>query len=284
MTFAVNKSPFAGREGEFVTSRNIKERLEREIETDVALKISPMENADAWVVAGRGELHLAILIEKMRREGFEMQVSKPQVIFREIDGHKMEPIELVSIEVPEASSGIVIEQMGRRAGQMRDMRVDGGSAFLDFAVPTRGLIGFRNEFLTLTRGLGIMNSIFLGYEPFKGDFADTGHGSLVAFEDGVATIYGLTAAQGRGQLFIEPQTEVYQGMVIGQNAKQEDLRVNICREKKLTNMRAAASEDKEYLDVARKMSLENALDYIGDDELVEVTPKSLRIRKMSLKS
>src|SRR3989344_2297860 len=283
MTFSVNKSPFAGREGEFVTSRNIKERLERELETDVALKVLPAESLDSWVVAGRGELHLAILIEKMRREGFELQVSKPQVILHEEDGKKFEPVELVSIEVPEASSGVVIDQMGRRAGLMRDMRVDGTTAFLDFAVPTRGLIGFRNEFMTLTRGLGIMNSILLGYEPYKGEFAEAGHGSLVAFQDGVATIYGLTGAQGRGQLFIEPQTEVYQGMVIGQNAKPEDLRVNICREKKLTNMRAAASEDKEYLDVARKMSLENALDYIGDDELVEITPKSVRTRKMSLK-
>jgi len=283
MTFGVNKSPFAGKEGTLVTSRTIKERLEHELETDVALKVEPTESTDTWVVSGRGELHLAILLEKMRREGYELEVSKPQVIFKEENGKKHEPIELVSIEVPQEFSGAVIEQMGRRQGEMKDMRTELNTVLLDFAVPTRGLIGFRNEFLTLTKGLGIMNSIFLGYEPFKGELNTPSHGSLVAYEDGIARTYGLLIAQGRGQLFIGPATPVYQGMVVGQNAKPQDLRVNVAKEKHLTNMRAKASEDPEALDVPRIMGLEDAIEYIGDDELVEITPQSIRIRKQQLK-
>lgn len=283
MTFGVNKSPFAGKEGSLVTSRNLKERLERELETDVALRVDPTESPDTWVVAGRGELHLSILLEKMRREGYEVEVSRPQVIFKEEKGKKVEPIELVSIEVPQEFSGAVIEQMGRRQGEMRDMRSEGNAVLLDFAVPTRGLLGFRNEFLTLTKGLGIINSIFLGYEPLKGELTAQAHGSLIAYEHGIARTYGLVIAQGRGQLFIGPQTPVYQGMVVGQNAKPEDLRVNVAKEKHLTNMRAKASEDPEALDTPRIMGLEDALEYIGDDELVEITPQSIRIRKKQLK-
>jgi len=283
MTFGVNKSPFAGKEGSLVTSRNLKERLERELETDVALRVDPTESPDTWVVAGRGELHLSILLEKMRREGYELEVSRPQVILKEEKGKKVEPIELVSIEVPQEFSGAVIEQMGRRQGEMRDMRPEGNAVLLDFAVPTRGLLGFRNEFLTLTKGLGIINSIFLGYEPLKGELTAQAHGSLIAYENGIARTYGLVIAQGRGQLFIGPQTQVYKGMVVGQNAKPEDLRVNVAKEKHLTNMRAKASEDPEALDTPRIMGLEDALEYIGDDELVEITPQSIRIRKKQLK-
>lgn len=282
MTFGVNTSPFGGEEGEFTTSRNLKERLEHELATDVALSMSPTDSADRWVVAGRGELHLAILIEKMRREGYELEVSKPQVIFKEIDGKKMEPMELVSIEVPEKFQGTVIEIMGKRLGVMKDMKVDRETAFIDFAVPTRGLIGVRNEFLTSTKGQGIMNSIFMGYEEYKGGFSANAHGSLISSETGESNSYGLINAQSRGQLFIGPGVKVYAGMVIGQNAKAEDIIVNICREKQLTNFRTKNFGVQEGMDVPREMGLEDALDYIGDDELVEVTPKSIRIRKMLL--
>ena len=282
MTFGVNTSPFGGQDGEFTTSRNLKERLEHELATDVALSVSPTDSADRWTVAGRGELHLAILIEKMRREGFELEVSKPQVIFKEIDGRKFEPMELVSIEVPEKFQGTVIEMMGKRLGIMKDMKVDRETTFIDFATPTRGLIGVRNEFLTSTKGLGIMNSIFLGYEEYKGDFSANIHGSLISSESGESNSYGLLTAQSRGQLFIAPGVKVYEGMVIGQNAKTEDIIVNICKEKQLTNFRTKNFGVQEALEVPREMGLEEALDYIGDDELVEVTPKNIRIRKTLL--
>ena len=282
MTFSVNTSPFAGREGKYTTSRNLKERLEREIETDVALSVKQADSVDRWIVAGRGELHLAILIEKMRREGHELQVSKPQVIFKEVDGKTLEPMELVSIEVPEKFSGAVIEQMGKRLGVMKDMRVDRGTSFMDFAIPTRGLIGFRNDFLTNTKGLGVINSIFLGYEEFKGEFSVNPHGSLVASEGGSSNSYGLLAAQGRGQLFIAPGVDVYEGMVVGENAKDNDIMVNICKAKELTNFRTKNFGVQESLDVPRQMGLEDALDYIGEDELVEATPKTIRLRKALL--
>ena len=282
MTFGINTSPFAGQEGKHTTSRNLKERLERELETDVALAVTATDSADRWTVAGRGELHLAILIEKMRREGYEIEVSKPQVIFREEGGKKLEPIELVSIEVPENYSGTVIEMIGRRLGIMKDMKVDRGQAFMDFAIPTRGLIGVRNQFLTSTKGLGIMNSIFLGYEEHKGSLTVNPHGSLVSSESGESNSYGLLAAQSRGNLFIGPGVKVYAGMVVGENAKDEDIVVNICREKTLNNFRTKNFGVQEALEVPRIMELEDALDYIGDDELVEVTPKGVRVRKMAL--
>mgnify|MGYP001597732611 FL=1 len=282
MTFGVNTSPFSGKEGQYTTSRNLKERLERAIETDVALIVAPTGSPDRWIVAGRGELHLSILIENMRREGYELEVSKPQVIFKEENGKKLEPIELVSIEVPEKFSGSAIEMMGKRLGLMKDMRVDRGQVFMDFAVPTRGLIGFRNEFLTNTKGLGIMNSLFLGYEEYRGDLNANQHGSLVSTETGVSNSYGLINAQGRGQLFIGPGVDVYEGMVVGQNAKTDDVMVNICKAKELTNFRTKNFGVQEQLEVPREMDLEDSLDYIGDDEFVEVTPKNIRIRKSML--
>lgn len=281
--FYVNKSPFAGKEGEYVTSRNIKERLFREVETDVALKVAETQDADRWVVSGRGELHLSILIEKMRREGYEFAVGRPQVIFKEEDGKKLEPIELVAIEVPSEYVGAIMQDMGSRMGQMREMRPDGNLTKLEFLIPTRGLIGYRTDFMTRTKGEGIMNTLFFGYEPFKGEMSSSAHGSLVAHETGKSTQYGLMFAQERGQLFIGPGVEVYQGMVVGKNAKDMDLVVNVCREKQLSNMRAKSDGGMEFLDVARTMSLEDSLEYISDDEIVEVTPKSIRIRKIDLK-
>jgi GTP-binding protein len=283
MTFSVNTSPFKGKEGKYTTSRNIKERLEKELETDVALKVTPTEATDRWVVAGRGELHLAILIEKMRREGYEIEVSKPQVIYKEKDGKKQEPIELVSIEVPEQYSGIVIEMMGKRLGQMKNMRMDDKHiAFMDFEIPTRGLIGIRNKFLTATKGTGVMNSIFLGYEVYKGDINAIPHGSIVATQTGQSTNYGLVTGQGRGTLFIGPGVMVYEGMVVGENAKDGDVMVHIAREKQLTNFRAKNEGLADQLAVPLTLSLEDALDYIDDEELVEITPQNIRIRKKHL--
>ncbi len=290
MVFSVNTSPFAGREGQYSTSRNIKERLERELMNDVALRVESGESADAFVVSGRGELHLAILIEKMRREGYEFQVSRPQVIFKkDARGEPVEPFEAVSIECPETATGSVIEKMGKRRAEMKDMRVEPsavagqpGTAYLEFEIPTRGLIGYRAEFLTDTKGMGIVNSLFLGYRPTVGAFEASPHGSLIAFEDGTSMAYGLDGAQERGQLFIGPGVEVYAGMVVGQNAKPEDLEVNVAREKRLSNMRSKGDGAGIRLDTPRQMSLEDSLEYLGDDELLEVTPKSLRIRKTIL--
>jgi GTP-binding protein len=297
MTFAVNTSPFRGKEGKYTTSRNLKERLEKELETDVALSVSPTDTMDTWVVAGRGELHLSILIEKVRREGFELEVSKPQVIFKEKDGHRLEPMELLSIEVPEEYIGTVIEMMGKRLGIMKNMRVDGsallhstspgqatasGTAFIDFEVPTRGLIGMRNKFLTSTKGTGIMNSIFLGYEPYKGDLSAISRGSIVATQAGVSNNYGLVTAQGRGKLFISAGVPVYEGMVVGEAAKEGDVMVHVAREKQLTNFRAKNEGLADQLEVPLTLSLEDSLDYISDDELLEVTPQSIRIRKKYL--
>jgi GTP-binding protein len=282
MTFGVNTSPFKGKEGEYTTSRNLKERLAHELETDVALMVSPTASADRWTVAGRGELHLAILVEKMRREGFELEVSKPQVIFKEVDGKKMEPMELVSVEVPEQYAGVVIEMMGKRSGKMKDMKVDGATTLMDFVIPTRGLIGSRGEFLTNTKGLGIMNSIFLGYEEYKGAIRPESRGSIVSTETGLTNSFGLIIAQGRGKLFIGPMVPVYEGMVVGQNAKSGDVVVNVCKAKELTNFRSKNEGMTETLDVPLTLSLEDALAYIGDDEMVEITPKSIRIRKIHL--
>ena len=282
MTFGVNTSPFKGKEGEFTTSRNLKERLEHELETDVALSVAPGETTDRWVVSGRGELHLAILIEKMRREGFELEVFKPHVIFKETNGKKMEPMELVSIETPEAYSGTIIEMMGKRFGIMKEMRVDQGIVYMDFAIPTRGLIGSRGEFLTSTKGMGIMNSIFLGYEEYKGEIRSETRGSIVATETGVSNNFGLVAAQGRGKLFMSAGVPTYEGMVVGQNAKSGDVPVNVCKTRELTNFRAKNEGLQDQLEVPITLTLEDALSYIGDDEMVEVTPKSIRIRKILL--
>ncbi|HVM90290.1 MAG TPA: translational GTPase TypA [Verrucomicrobiae bacterium] len=283
MTFGVNTSPFAGQEGQFTTSRNVKERLERELQNDVALRVEAGSGDGTFIVSGRGELHLAILIERMRREGFELQVSRPQVILKEEAGKKMEPFEEVSLECPEGASGTAIEKLGRRKGEMKDMRVENGTAYLQFEIPTRGLIGYRTEFMMDTRGQGILNTLFLGYRPFVGSIEGAPHGSLISFETGESNTYGLLAAQERGKLFVGPGVKVYEGMVVGQNAKPEDLQVNICKEKKLSNMRSKGDGVAEGLETPRSMSLEECLEYLGDDELLEVTPVNLRIRKVFLK-
>jgi len=283
MTFGVNTSPFAGQEGQFTTSRNIKERLERELQNDVALRVEAGSGDGTFIVSGRGELHLAILIERMRREGFELQVSRPQVILKEEAGQKTEPFEEVTLEAPEGVSGTAIEKMSRRKGEMKDMRVENGTAYLTFEIPTRGLIGYRTEFMMDTRGQGVLNTLFLGYRPYVGSIEGSPHGSLISFETGESNSYGLQAAQERGQLFIGPAVKVYEGMVVGQNAKPEDLAVNICKEKKLSNMRSKGDGVAEGLTTPRSMSLEESLEYLGDDELLEVTPTSLRVRKQFLK-
>ena len=283
MTFGINTSPFAGQDGQYTTTRNISDRLQRELQNDVALRVEAGTSSDQYVVSGRGELHLSILIENMRREGYELQVSRPQVIYREIDGVRNEPFEQVELEVPENMAGSVIEKLSKRKGELKDMRVENGISFLEFVIPTRGLIGFRTEFMMDTRGLGILNTLLLGYRPHAGSMNEQSHGSLISFETGESNSYGMQSAQERGQLFIGTNVKVYEGMVIGQNAKPEDLAVNICKEKKLSNMRSKGDGVADGLDTPRTMTLEDSLEYIGDDELVEVTPKNIRIRKLYLK-
>lgn len=283
MFFSVNDSPFAGTEGKFVTSRNIRERLLRELKTDVSLRVEETDSPDTFKVSGRGELHLSILIETMRRQGYEFQVSKPTVIYKEIDGKKHEPMERVVIDIPERFSGIVIEKLGRRKGELIGMNsLKGGNVRLDFSVPARGLFGYRSEFMTDTKGEGILNTIFDGYAPYKGDIPSRQQGSLVAFEDGEAVTYGLYNAQERGTLFIEPGTKVYRGMIVGENSRPGDIDVNVCKKKHVTNMRAAGSDEALRLVPPKKLSLEEALEFIADDELVEVTPKNIRLRKRIL--
>ena len=283
MLFGVNTSPFSGKEGEYSTARNLKERLEREILNDVALRVEPMGGTDSsFIVSGRGELHLAILIEKMRREGFELQVGKPKVIFKEENGVRMEPFESVYIECPESFSGAVIEKMGSRKGILEDMKTEQGVTFLSFLVPTRGLIGYRTEFVADTKGQGIMNTLFHGYKPFVGEIRTIQHGSLVAYESGITNSYGLLNAQNRGQLFLGHGVEVYEGMIVGKNAKPEDLEVNVCKTKQLSNMRSKGEGVSEHFDTPLTLTLEESIEYLGDDELLEVTPKSLRLRKMVL--
>ncbi len=283
MTFAVNNSPLGGREGTHVTSRKLRERLYQETEHDVALRVTDTDAADAFAVSGRGELHLTILIETMRREGFEFQVSRPEVIYKEEDGQKVEPIEQVEIEVSEQYQGTVIELMGQRKGIMRDMRYrDDGSVHIVFHVPTRGLLGFRQTFLTATRGEGLMNSLFMGYEPLHGEINTRANGSLIASESGVASGFGLYGAQERGQLFISAGQEVYEGMIVGQHIRDRDLEVNVCKRKHLTNMRSSGADDALRLETPRNLSLDDAIEYISDDELVEITPKSYRLRKKIL--
>jgi GTP-binding protein len=285
MTFGVNTSPFGGQEGRFCTSRQIRERLLRELETNVALRVAETENADVFLVAGRGELHLSILIEVLRREGYELEVSRPEVITTVIDGEVHEPFEAVLIDTAETYIGALTEALAARGGALQTMHYDGrGSVRLEYVVPTRGLIGFRNQFMTLTGGNGTLSSLLLGYRPWAGKLRSTRNGALVAFEDGVATTYGLLNAQERGVTFIEPGTKVYEGMIVGLHARENDLAVNVCKEKKLTNMRASTAEIQERLTPPTKLSLEQALDFIEDDELVEVTPQSIRLRKRLLKA
>ncbi len=283
MTFSINNSPFAGREGTHVTSRKLRERLYTELERDVALRVADTDTNDAFSVSGRGELHLTILIETMRREGYEFQVSRPEVIFKEVDGQKLEPIEQVEIEVSEQYQGTVIELMGARRGIMRDMSYrEDGTVHMVFHVPTRGLLGFRQTFLTATRGEGIVNALFMGYEPLAGELNTRVNGSLIATEGGTATTFGLYGAQERGQLFIGAGIDVYEGMVVGQHIRSRDLEVNVCRKKHLTNMRSSGADEALRLEPPRVLSLDDAIEYIGDDELVEVTPKSFRLRKKIL--
>lgn len=282
MTFSVNDSPFAGREGKFVTSRQLRERLFRETLKDVSLRVTETDNTDSFNVAGRGEMSLSILIETMRREGYEFQVSPPRVLYQEIDGKKCEPIERLVVDVPADSVGAVMEKIGSRKGEILEMNPVGERMKLEFLVPARGLFGYRNEFLTDTKGEGIMASVFECYAPYKGDIARRATGSLVAFETGEAVTYGLFNAQERGSLFIGPGTPVYAGMVVGETPKQEDISVNICKKKQLTNMRASGSDEALRLTTPRQMSLEQCLEFLSDDELLEVTPENLRLRKRIL--
>ncbi|MBC8384040.1 MAG: translational GTPase TypA, partial [Candidatus Cloacimonetes bacterium] len=284
MTFRVNDSPFAGKDGKYVTSRNIRDRLHKEIQTNVSIIVEDTEKSDEFIVKGRGELQLSILIENMRREGFEFQVSTPKVIYRELKGKRTEPIELAMIDVADEFVGTVIEMMGIRKGEMMDM-VQGNDGYtrLEFKVPARGLIGFRNDFMTETRGTGIINHSFYEYEYYKGDLKKKTRGVLVALEKGFSTGYSLAAFQPRGTMFIGPVTEVYEGMIIGEHSRENDLVLNICKGKKLTNVRASGSDDSIKLAPPRKFSLEQALEYIEDDELLEVTPKNIRMRKKLLR-
>ncbi len=283
MLFMVNNSPFAGREGKFVTSRHLRSRLFKEVETNVSMKLEETDNTDCFKVYGRGELHLSILIENMRREGYEFQVSRPKVIFKEIDGKKCEPIEHLVIDVPDVYVGAILNKIGARKGEMTNMLADGlGSTRLEFDIPARCLIGYRSEMLTDTKGFGVMNHILKGYEPYKGDVPERNRGSVVCFEDGVSTAYGLYNAQERSRLFIGTGVEVYQGMVVGENSREEDLVVNVCKKKQLTNNRASGSDEALKLTPPSVLSLEQCLEFIADDELVEVTPENIRLRKMIL--
>jgi GTP-binding protein len=282
MNFLVNNSPFAGKEGTLVTTRHIKARLLKEQETNVGLLIEEIAGTDSYKVSGRGELHLSVLIEDMRREGFELQVSRPEVIFREEGGKTLEPVEHAIVDVPEEFTGTVIDMLARRKGEMLDMKTHEGHTRLEYKVPTRGLLGFRGDFIIETRGEGILTHSFLAYEPYKGDLAGRTHGSMISMESGVAMAFALWGLQERGRLFIVPQTKVYVGMVIGESAKDEELNVNPCKEKKLSNMRASGSDEAIVLTPVQPMTLEQALEYIADDELVEVTPQNIRLRKKLL--
>jgi len=283
MTFSVNNGPFAGKEGQFITSRHIRDRLFKELERNVSLRVKETESADSFEVCGRGELHLSVLIETMRREGFELLVSRPKVIFKEIDGVKCEPIEKLVVNVPDESIGTVIEKLGRRKGEMINMEpAEPGHTKVEFKIPARGIIGYRTEFLTDTKGTGTMNSIFDCYEPFKGDIQSRTRGVLVAFEKGTSVTYGLYNAQERGELLIGAGVDVYEGMIVGINSRNEDIAINVCKEKHLTNTRSSGADDALRLVPQQQMSLEKAIEFIAEDELVEVTPENLRLRKKTL--
>lgn len=283
MNFIVNDSPFAGREGKFVTSRNLRDRLFKEVETNVSMRVEETDSTDTFKVSGRGELHLSILIETMRRQGYEFQVSRPEVIYKTINGQLCEPIELLIIEVPEQYVGSVIEKLGSRKGELENMGSrNGGATHLEFKIPARGLIGYRSEFMTDTNGNGIMNQLFAGYEPYKGDIQTREHGSIVVHETGTSTGYGLFNTQDRGRLFIGPGVEVYEGMIVGECSRNEDIVCNVCKKKQMTNTRAAGSDDALRLVPHSTLSLEQSMEFIKDDELLEVTPESLRLRKRVL--
>lgn len=285
MTFSVNDGPFAGREGQFVTSRHLRDRLFKELDRNVSLRVKETDRAESFEVSGRGELHLSVLIETMRREGFELLVSRPKVIFKEINGKKCEPMERLIVNVPDDCIGTVIEKLGRRKGEMLNMEpLEAGRTKIEFKIPARGLIGYRTEFMTDTKGNGTMNSIFDSYEEYKGEISSRTRGVLVAFEKGVSVTYGLYNAQERGDLFIGPGVEVYEGMIVGLNSRSEDIAINVCKEKHLTNTRASGSDDALRLVPPIEFSLEKAIEFIADDELVEVTPKNIRLRKKILDS
>ncbi|MBR4944115.1 MAG: translational GTPase TypA, partial [Peptococcaceae bacterium] len=284
MSFMVNNSPFAGKDGDPVTSRKLAARLFKEMETDIALKVTPTDNADTFKVAGRGELHLSILIETMRREGMEFQVSKPQVVIKEIEGKKCEPYEALTVDVPEEYMGPVMEKLGIRKGEMTNMQNFNGQTRLEYIIPARGLVGFRTEFLTDTRGYGIMNSVFDSYRPYSGNIVGRRTGALLVFETGTTTAYGLFPAEERGTLFIGAGMDVYEGMIIGEGNREQDIAVNVCKGKNLTNVRASSKDDTVRLKTPRDMSLEECIAFLNDDEYLEVTPNFLRLRKRFLKA
>ncbi len=281
MTFSVNDSPFAGQEGKFVTSRQVRDRLFRELETNVALRIEETDSADKLLVSGRGELHLGILIETMRREGYEFQVSQPQVIYREVNGQPCEPYETLVLDVPEEAVGGCIERLGQRKGEMQDMQANAtGRSQLEFIIPARGLIGFRGEFMRLTRGDGIMNHSFLDYRPIVADIDSRRNGVMISFEEGVSTYYAMKGAEDRGNFFIKPGVKVYKGMIVGEHNRPQDVELNVCKTKQLTNHRASGGEELVHLQAPIEMSLERALEYVGPEELLEITPESIRLRKV----